>query len=398
MKDNLYCIPIGPQHPALKEPINFTVTLDGDIIVDADLRLGYNHRGIEKACEERNFVQCIYLTERICGICSHSHATNFTLAVEELLNLEVPKRAQYIRMLIGELERIHSHYLWLGVAAHEAGFDTLFMYTWRDREIVMDMLEQISGNRVNYGINKIGGVRRDIPKEYIPEFLSGLDKLEERTLEYIKVAGSEETFVVRLKNVGTVPHNEAQNMCLVGPMGRACGLPCDVRKIDPYLSYDEVAFDMIVEQDGDVMAQAKVRLKETIESIKICRYILQNLPDTPLALEKVPRKVPAGEVVARYEAPRGEDIHYVKSNGTTNPERVKVRAPTLANWLGVLYGLRGAQLADIPLIVAGIDPCISCTERIGIYRKRKDSIEYIDWDWLREYGIEWYKKHKKVVR
>ncbi|MDD5513262.1 MAG: nickel-dependent hydrogenase large subunit, partial [Candidatus Omnitrophica bacterium] len=164
-------IPVGPQHPSLKEPESFSVALKGEKILGIDIRLGYNHRGIEKACEERSYTQDLYLIERVCGICSHSHSTCFVQAVEEIAKVEVPQRALYIRTLIGELERIHSHFLWLGIAGHEIGFDTLLMYAWRDREIVMDLLAALSGNRVNYGINTIGGVRRDIKKEEIKEIL-----------------------------------------------------------------------------------------------------------------------------------------------------------------------------------------------------------------------------------
>ena len=186
-------VPIGPQHPALKEPESFLVTLNGEKITQLGVRLGYNHRGIEKACEERTYVQDVYLVERICGICSHSHATCFVQAVEEIAALDVPRRAKYIRSLIGELERIHSHLLWLGVAGHEIGFDTLLMYTWRDREVVMDLLAEITGNRVNYGMNTLGGVRRDISPEQKQAVLKGIDALEERTKYYIGIATEETT-------------------------------------------------------------------------------------------------------------------------------------------------------------------------------------------------------------
>src|SRR3989339_1911783 len=186
-------IPIGPQHPALKEPESFSVTLEGEKIVDVNLRLGYNHRGIEKACEERTYIQDIYILERVCGICSHSHSTCFVQTVEEIAGVEIPERAKYIRTIVAELERIHSHLLWLGVAGHEEGFDTLFMYSWRDREIVMDILALITGNRVNYGMNTIGGVRRDISKAQASQILKAVDILEERTNYYIEVASEEVT-------------------------------------------------------------------------------------------------------------------------------------------------------------------------------------------------------------
>jgi len=164
-------IPVGPQHPALKEPESFTITLNGEKIIQMDVRLGYNHRGIEKACEQRTYVQDLYLIERVCGICSHAHSTCFIQAVEEIAGLAVPPRALYIRTIIAELERVHSHLLWLGVAGHEVGFDTLLMYAWRDREVVMDLLAALTGNRVNYGINTLGGVRRDISQEQVAEVL-----------------------------------------------------------------------------------------------------------------------------------------------------------------------------------------------------------------------------------
>jgi Ni,Fe-hydrogenase III large subunit len=191
-------IPFGPQHPALKEPERFDLTILGERIVRLNARLGYNHRGIEKACEQRSYISALYLIERICGICSHSHATAFVQCVEEIAGLEVPARARYIRTLIAELERMHSHLLWLGVAGHEIGFDTLLMYTWRDREVVMDLLAALTGNRVNYGINTIGGVRRDVSPEQCAEILRGIDTLEERTKYYMQLATEDAMLAERL--------------------------------------------------------------------------------------------------------------------------------------------------------------------------------------------------------
>jgi len=195
-------LPIGPQHPALKEPVNFRVIVDGERIVRLDLDISYNHRGIEKAAETREFSKSLYLIERICGICSHAHATNFAKGIEALMGVEAPRRAQWIRTLVAELERIHSHLLWLGVAAHEIGYNTLFMYTWRDRETVQDILELISGNRVNYGMNAIGGVRRDVTDAMKPRILEGLQRLEARATYYTHVIREEETLLVRTRGVG----------------------------------------------------------------------------------------------------------------------------------------------------------------------------------------------------
>jgi len=385
-------IPIGPQHPALKEPENFRVILEGEKIVGINLRLGYNHRGIEKACEERTYMQDIYLIERVCGICSHSHSTCFIQAVEEIARVEVPRRAIYIRTLVGELERIHSHLLWLGVAAHEIGFDTLFMYSWRDREKVMDILADISGNRVNYGINTYGGVKRDITKEQLQKILKTIDMLEERTKYYIQVTREELSIIKRLSNVGKLSKAEAIEFNAVGPVARASGVDIDTRRDDPYAAYDEVSFKVITDNHADVYGRTLVRIGELMESYSIIRQVIENMPEGPISV-KVPRKIPEGEALSRYEAPRGEDVHYVKSNGSDKPERVKLRAPTLANIKVMLKMIENYNLADLPIIVAAIDPCFSCTDRmILIENQDTRSSEVMDWKSLRQYSINWYKK------
>jgi membrane-bound hydrogenase subunit alpha len=355
-------IPIGPQHPALKEPISIRLTVEGEVIQNADLRLGYNHRGVEKLAEERTFIQNIYLTERICGICSHSHSTCFVQGVENLLEIVPPRRGIYLRYLVSELERVHSHLLWLGVAGHEAGFDTFFMYTWRDREIVMDLLEMISGNRVHYAINTLGGVRRDIDEDLRKKILEGIAALKIRSEYYLKIGALEPTFVGRLAGVGRLTKQQAMDLCATGPTAKASGVALDVRKNDPQAFYDEVDFDLITADSCDVLGRTVVRIKELLESYKICEQILRKLPDGPIAV-KAPRKAKPNEVVSRYEAPRGENIHYIVSNGTDKPERLKVRAPTLANYAATVEMLRHGFIADIPLIFAAIDPCICCAER-----------------------------------
>lgn len=386
-------IPMGPQHPALKEPEGFSVALRGEKILGVGIRLGYNHRGIEKACEERTYIQDLYLIERVCGICSHSHATCFVQAVEEIAGLQVPKRALYLRTLIAELERIHSHLLWLGVAGHEIGFDTLLMYSWRDREIVMDILALLTGNRVNYGMNTIGGVRRDISKEDIKEVLKGIDALEERTKYYIEVATEETTIIKRLSGVGLLYYDEALKLDAVGPTARASGVDRDVRRDDPYAAYPEIKFNVITDTHCDVYGRTVVRVKELMESYKIVRQCLKDLPEGPLTV-RAPRKIPVGEALSRYEAPRGEDVHYVKSNGSEKPERVKIRAPTLANVQAVKHMLKDRYLADMPIVIAAIDPCFSCTDRlICVANTKGKNKRIITWEALRLYGIDWHKAH-----
>ncbi|OFZ54678.1 MAG: NADH dehydrogenase [Bdellovibrionales bacterium RIFOXYC1_FULL_54_43] len=383
-------VPIGPQHPALKEPESFKVMLNGEKIFEVDVRLGYNHRGIEKACEQRSYIQDIYLIERICGICSHSHTTNFVQAVEEIAGIQVPKRGLYIRTIVAELERIHSHLLWLGVAGHEIGFDTLLMYTWRDREVVMDLLAALSGNRVNYGMNTIGGTRRDFTPEQLQEILRTMDVLEDRTKYYIEIASVEPTLIQRLSGVGFLSKEDAMRLGAVGPTGRASGVNYDIRRDDPYAAYSDVQFKVMVNEHCDVYGRTLVRVGELMESYSIIRQLVKQMPDGPVAA-KAPRRIPVGEAISRYEAPRGEDLHYVKGNGTDKPERVKVRAPTLANLQSVAKSLENNNLADVPITIAAIDPCFSCTDRMI---QVDDAV--FTWERLRAYGIDWYKAQRGI--
>lgn len=389
-------IPIGPQHPALKEPACFSLTLSGEKVSDVSLRIGYNHRGMEKACEQRTYIQDMYLLERVCGICSHAHAMAFVQTVEEIAGLEVPRRARYIRTLLAELERVHSHLLWLGVAGHEIGFDTLLMYTWRDREIVMDLVNMLTGNRVNYGLNTIGGVRRDVTPDQIAQIAQGVDKLEERTKYYIKVATEEVTLSKRLSGVGYISHEDAKKYGAVGPTARASKVDRDCRRDDPYAAYDEVSFKVITDDHCDVFGRTVVRVLELLECYSMIRQCIKNMPDGPLTV-KAPRKIPAGEAFITVEAPRGEDVHYVQANGTEKPERVKVRAPTLANLQAVSKMLESQNLADTPITIAAIDPCFSCTDRaIQVYNSETRQMGMLDPQALREYSIEWYKRERGI--
>jgi NADH-quinone oxidoreductase subunit D len=358
-----YRIPVGPQHPGFKEPMRIDITVDGELVVDTDIIVSFNHRGVEKGTEARTFLQNLYLIERVCGICSHSHTTCYSQAVEEILGLEIPDRAKYIRCFIGELERIQSHLLWLGIAGHEIGWDTLLMYSWRDRETINDMLELISGNRVHYAMNTIGGVRRDIAPENIKDLRQGLSYLEGRTEYYIHVITKEETFLHRTRGIGHLPTETAKNLCAVGPTARASDVKMDVRRDDPYAAYLDFDFDVVTSDVGDVWGRSIVKTGEILQSIRICRQVLDGLPSGEIRV-RAPPKVPAGEAVSRYEAPRGELIYYVRSDGGSTPERIKIRSPTLANWMVTTEMLKGVYIADVPIVVDAIDPCLSCSARV----------------------------------
>ena len=388
-------VPLGPQHPALKEPESFKFELDGERIVGVDVRMGYAHRGIEKGFEARTYTQGIYLAERICGICSHSHTTPFAQNAEELLKLEIPPRAKYIRSLVGELERIHSHLLWLGVAGHEVGFDSLFMYTWRDRELVLDMLELVSGNRVHYGMNMVGGVRRDVTPEMVAKLREMNAVVLSRTDYYIKMCTAEPTFMARISGVGLLSKQDALDLNAVGPMARASGIKRDVRKDDPYAAYGEIPFEVITADSCDILGRAVVRVFELLQCVKMVEYTLTNMPAGDIKV-KAPRKIPAGEAIARYEAPRGENIHFMKSNGTEKPDRVKVRAPTYANMPATIVALKGAYVADIPITVAAIDPCFCCADRmVRLVDDRAGRNDLMSWPQLQHYSREWLSRNRR---
>ncbi len=394
IQNERFVIPIGPQHPALKEPGNFQFTVDGEIVTKAYVRLGYAHRGIEKAAEDRSWIQNLYLLERVCGICSHIHALAYCLAVERLANVEAPPRAQAIRVLVAELERIHSHFRWMGVSGHEAGFDTLFMYSWRDREKVMDILEGLSGNRVHYSANVLGGVKFDLDQAQIDAIRSGIDFLEERTRHYLEVVGKDSMFLQRTRGIGIMSRAQAEIMGAVGPTARASNVPRDVRLEAPYAAYAAYPVKAILDERGDLEARFEVRLKELFESYHVIRSILADLPQSELT-SRMPRRIPAGEAVMRVEAPRGELYYFIKSNGTEKPERLKVRTPTICNLTSVVRLTVGHQLADVPMILAGIDPCFSCTDRSVQIRGAADGrSEMLEWEDLRQHGIEYYKERK----
>lgn len=384
-----FIVPIGPQHPALKEPGHFEFTVDGEIVTGAFVRLGYVHRGIEKATESRNWAQNIYLLERICGICSHIHATAYTLGVEKLAGISAPPRAQAIRTLVAELERIHSHLLWLGVAAHEGGFDTLFMFSWRDRETVMDLLETITGNRVNYSANILGGIKFDLDEAKIEAIFKGLNFLEERTHHYIKVINTDETFLGRTRNVGTMTCTQAEELGAVGPTARASGVQRDIRVNAPYSGYPDFPVNLITDKGGDLHARFVVRMKECLDCYRVIREILNHLPEGEIAV-RAPRRIPAGETISRVEAPRGELVYFIKSAGGEKPERIKVRTPSLCNWGTVTSVAVGHKLADMPMLLAGIDPCFSCNDRM-IRVNRANQSQTWTWEDLRQYGIEYYR-------
>lgn len=370
-----FIVPIGPQHPALKEPGHFEFAVDGEIITGARMRLGYVHRGIEKATEQRSWVQNLYLLERICGICSHTHTSAYAQGAEKLAQVEVPPRALAIRALVAELERIHSHLLWLGVAAHEAGFDTLFMMSWRDRETVMNLLEELTGNRVNYSISVLGGVKQDVGPEQVRAIHTAIGFLEDRIRHYLTVVSTDTLFLQRTRGIGVMTAEAALRYGALGPTARASGIPRDVRIDAPYGAYTRFPVSLTLDERGDLEAKFAVRLKELLVSCFTIRTIADNLPPGGLSV-RFPRRVPAGETVSRVEAPRGEAFYFIKSAGGETPDRIKIRTPSLCNWTSALNEAIGHQLADIPMLIAGMDPCFSCNDRLITIRRGSERQTY----------------------
>jgi len=375
-----YHIPIGPIHPALKEPVYFEFEIDGERIIDVDVKLGHVHRAIEWASRKRNPIQILYLAERICGICSYCHPIAFALAVESIADIQVPERAEYLRVIQGELERICSHILWAGVVAHEMGFDTVLYFTWQIRERALDLTEYLTGNRITKGITMIGGMRRDITKDMIPRIHKDLQYFKEYYKKLEKIFLNDKTIKMRSQGVGILTKEDALKFCAVGPTTRASGVKKDVRLGTSYFAYGDLDFDYITPDvltgtiNGDVFDRIVQRLLEINQSILLIEQCIDKMPSGEIVAEPNLSKLLAqlkkvnGEGIGRHEAPRGEVIHYVKLDGNESPYTWKVRAPTYNNILPWIPMLKGNQIADIPIVAASTDPCMSCTNRVAVVK------------------------------
>ncbi len=397
-----FTMPIGPIHPAIHEPIRLDLTVDGEEIVGVDVAAGQVHRGIEWIGMNRNNpVQSIYLAERICGICSACHPFAFVQAIEQAAGIDVPPRAEYIRVIIAEIERIHSHLLWAGVAGHEIGFDSLFQLVWRVREKVMDLTEYITGNRNSKAMYQIGGVRRDITEDQEPIIRETLDYYLSVFDELKKLLLDDPTVKMRTKGVGILSTEDALRLCAAGPTARASGVPTDVRQDHAYAAYADLGVQAITPDVftgtvvGDTYDRIVVRLLEVKQSVELIEKALAAMPDGPILTEPKIAKLLAvlkkadGEAVARTEAPRGECMHYVRMKaGEETLEAWKIRAPTYANLIAVPTMLLGQQIADVPITFASIDPCLSCTNRAVALDRHSGTVSELDGEQLRALSIE----------
>ncbi|MCA1945602.1 MAG: nickel-dependent hydrogenase large subunit [Desulfovibrio sp.] len=353
-------LPFGPQHPVLPEPIHLKLTVEDEIVVDALPALGYVHRGLEKLCDIRDYNQMVQIVERVCGICSKIHAMCYCQGIEEMMGVEVPDRAKFLRVIWSELHRVHSHLLWLGLFADAFGFEALFYQFWKIREKVMDINEATTGNRVIVSVNQVGGVRRDLSAEQLRWIDAELKVVEAQVRALRATTLDDYTVKKRTKGIGVLSSAQAMELGAAGPTLRGSGVAQDMRQLK-YAAFDRLDFQPISYPDGDSWSRCAVRYDETLQSIDLVRQAMARLPEGELSV-KVKGK-PEGEVVTRVEQPRGELLYYLKGNGTNNLDRCRIRTPTFANIPPLVVMLPGLELADVPVVVLSIDPCISCTER-----------------------------------
>ena len=405
-KKATYTIPVGPIHPALKEPIRLALTVDGEEIVDTDVFVGQVHRGIEWLGMNRNNpIQNIYLAERVCGICNICHPFAYVMAVEHATGITPPVRAEYIRAITAEMERIHSHLLWAGVAAHEIGFDTIFYLTWRVREEIMDLIECVTGNRVTKAMFQIGGVRRDITEEQFPRIRQSLDYYKSIFDQLKRVFLDDKTIWMRTRNVGILKKEDALKLLTCGPSGRASGVPKDVRQDQPYGAYADLDIkamtpDMVTGTVvGDVYDRIIVRLLEVRQAIEIIEQCLEKMPPGPILAQPKTAVLlktltqAEGEGVGRAEAPRGEVVHYVRlETGQSTLATWKIRAPTYVNLMSVPTILKGMQIADVPITFASLDPCMSCTNRTVVTDRATGRKSLVGYEELHRLSVEKTRK------
>jgi NADH-quinone oxidoreductase subunit D len=392
---NKRIIPVGPYHPLQEEPELFKLYCEGETVKDIKWETGYNHRGIEKLSESKTFEQVFFLVERICGICSTSHPFAYANVMEEIADVEVPNRAKYIRSIVGELERLHSHFLWVGLAGHFLGYNTVWMWAWKYREPILDLFEIISGNRNSYAMFKIGGVRRDIDSEKIKLARKVMSDLKKKNDLLTGAVMDDPVIHARTKGVGILTKQDVIDYAAVGPTARASGWEIDIRRDDPYAAYNMVDWNVITAQAGDVFAKAEVRLLENYESIKIIEQCLDGLEKEPEGdIEVKVKEIPEGMGTGRAEAPRGEVFHFVKTDGSNSPVRHKIRAPSYVNIATFKKACVGQTISDATISLAAVDPCYCCTERMAFAYDHRTKQKIYDGNQL----VELSKKKTEEIR
>ena len=362
MSKKLINIPLGSQHISLLEPVRFKFATENEKIIYVEADVGFVHRGIEKACTSKfEFKQVGYVVARVCGLCAITHSLSYTMAIESLLGVEVSQRVKYLRLLMVELDRVHSHMLCLAHVAENGGYEALFMKILNDREIIMSLQEKISGNRVQFDYIALGGVNRDISGEILADIQKGIDTLRPKIQELHEEFNTNWSVGLKYKGVGMLTYDDALRYNALGPLARASGVATDIRNESDALPYKEVGYEIRTRSGGDVFDRNLLRLDEIEVSLTMCENIIQNLPDGEI-ITKV-RGKPEGEAIARLEAPRGEIFYYLKGNKTNTLERVRIKTPTFAGVPAMVETFKGEEYANVPAILASFDPCMSCTAK-----------------------------------
>lgn len=361
-------IPYGPYHPAFIESNYFKMSVEDEVVRKADLKLGFNHRSIIKLMERRDYYKDVFLAERVCGLCKVHHALNFCMSVEKLGDIAIPKRARLLRTLACEMERVQSHLLSIGITSDLVGYKTMLMHSLRIREDIQDALELITGQRITHGFVTLGGVRRDVTDEQANFVRGKLDSIRKALPGLFDQLESNDVWIGRLRNVGVLKPEEAIRLGAVGPTTRASGRRLDVRKNSPYAAYEDVDWDVVTETGCDSYARVKVKMREAAMSIHIAEQCLDQLCAAPAGIIAKFGELPVAEAIAKTEAPRGELLYHVSSNGTNTPEYVRIRVPTFMNGYIMLKLIQGSYVADVPAIMGSVDPCYSCTDRVTVRR------------------------------
>lgn len=364
---------MGPQHPSAHGVFRAILTLEGETVVGVDAVIGYLHRCHEKLSETLAYVQYPSIASKTDYVAAMSSELAYVMAAERLAKIDVPKRAQYLRVLVGELQRVASHCLWLGTWCMDmggalGGGATIFLYCIRERELVLDLFESLTGARLLYGFHQVGGVRYDVPEGWAAQCRSTVDLIEKRVLEYEEMLGDNAFFTMRTQGVGVISRELALDVGISGPLLRASGVDLDLRRDAPYSSYEDFQFRVPVETAGDCYARYRVRMVEFVESIRIVRQILDGLPEGPIssrpgvkAVAQV--RVPKGEVYTRVEGPRGEVGCYLVGDGGPRPYRMKWRGASFSNLAVLPHIIPGHSVADVVAIMGSVDPVFGEVDR-----------------------------------
>jgi formate hydrogenlyase subunit 5 len=378
-------IPLGPLHITSDEPGHFRLFVEGERIIDADYRLFYVHRGMEKVAESRfTYDNVTFLTDRICGICGYAHSVAYATSVESALGIEVPERAQIIRALCLEVERLHSHLLNLGLVCHFCGFDTGFYQFFRVREKSMELAELLTGARKTYGLNLIGGVRRDVLAEQTKATFDTVKQLRVEVNQLIEALLATPNFEGRTSGVGILDRKVARDYSPVGPLVRGSGYARDTRVDHPYAGYRHLKLEARSYPGCDIRSRTLVRVEEFFDSLDMIEQLLDIDAPGPVLITDF-TYVPYRHAVGFTEAPRGEDVHLSMLGDNQKLYRWRCKAATYSNWQVLRSMLRGNTIADAPLIVGSIDPCYSCTDRVTLVNVKKGSSQTIPYEQLEQY-------------